>query len=297
MITGLHPLCASFPRLKGKEFTALCEDIRAYGLRNPIVTYQDMILDGGNRHQACIETGIPPKFIEYDGDNPASFVLSVNLHRRHLSAGQHAAIVAIVQDWSKAHPSYKQEKKDGCRIAPLSTVAHRADQSGASHRTQQMADKLAKEDPALAKKVADGEISLYKAVKSISPETPPEGMFSAPKALKLSPDEKDKEIHYLTEKLSDREQRILELRDLVIEQNEENQRLKDAFTTNQLPEDEIEDAKSLIDGLRKKLKLATVLLDGAESSRNSHMNELADERRQNIWLRRELKKAKLLGRN
>lgn len=33
-----------------------------------------------------------------------SFVLSANLHRRHMTAGQQAAIVASAQDWAKAHP-------------------------------------------------------------------------------------------------------------------------------------------------------------------------------------------------
>ena len=41
-------------------------------------------------------------------------------------------------------------------MAPLSTVAERSAQSGASERTQQRADKVAKADPELAKQVAHG---------------------------------------------------------------------------------------------------------------------------------------------
>lgn len=166
----LHPLCTLFPRLSGNEFESLCADIRNNGLRNPIVMHEGMILDGGNRYRACIEIGIEPDFVEFDGGNLVSFVLSVNLHRRHLSAGQQAAIVASAQDWGNAQPANRPGKAGN--VTGLSTVADRAAISGASDKTQRMADKVAKADPELAKQVAHGEISLPKAIKSITPQKP-----------------------------------------------------------------------------------------------------------------------------
>lgn len=166
----LHPLCTLFPRLAGAEFSALCNDIRENGLRNPIVLHNGMILDGGNRYRACIESGVEPAFQEFNGGNLASFVLSVNLHRRHLSVGQQAAIVASAQDWEKA------SKHGGTRVSEqgatlhLDTVEGRAAESGASIRTQKMADKVAKTDPELAVKVGHGEISLPKAIEAIDPK-------------------------------------------------------------------------------------------------------------------------------
>lgn len=173
----LHPLCTLFPRLGGAEFDALKADIAANGLRHPIVLHDGMILDGGNRYRACVEAGIEPKTVKFDGTNIVSFVLSANLHRRHLSAGQQAAIVASAQDWGKAHVAGSNQhtpKSDGPVTLPdhasnLNTVADRAAQSGASERTQRMADKVAKSAPDLAKRVAHGELSLPAALKSISP--------------------------------------------------------------------------------------------------------------------------------
>lgn len=166
----LHPLCTLFPRLSGAEFQALSEDIAANGLREPIVTLDGMILDGGNRYRACLDAGVKPTFAKFKGGNIVSFVLSANMHRRHLSAGQQAAIVASAQDWATAQMVGKP--KERCNVAPLATVADRAAQSGASQRTQKMADKVAKESPALARQVAHGEISLPKAAQQVSPSKP-----------------------------------------------------------------------------------------------------------------------------
>lgn len=166
----LHPLCTLFPRVTGAEFEALKGDIKANGLRQPIVLHEGLILDGGNRYRACIEAGVKPKFAKFDGDNLVSFVLSANLHRRHMTAGQQAAIVASAQDWAKAQPASRPKKE--CNVAPLDTAATRAAESGASLRTQKMADKVAKASPELSKQVAHGEISLPKAVAKVEGKKP-----------------------------------------------------------------------------------------------------------------------------
>lgn len=165
----LHPLCTLFPRLTGAEFDALVADIRANGLRQPITRINGMVLDGGNRYRACIAAGVDPTFVEFDGDNIVSFVLSANLHRRHLSAGQQAAIVASAQDWAKAQTVGRPEK---VKIDQLATVEQRAATSGASRSTQKMADKVAKADPGLSAQVSRGEVSLPAAVEKVTGKRP-----------------------------------------------------------------------------------------------------------------------------
>lgn len=161
--------------MNGAEFDSLRDDIKANGLRQPIVLHEGMILDGGNRYAACLAAGVEPTFKKFDGRNLVVFVLSANLHRRHMTTGQQAAIVASAQDWATAqtvgNPQFKAEPQS-CNLAPLDRAKDRASESGASLRTQKMADKVAKADPDLAKQVAHGKVSLPKAVEKITGKRP-----------------------------------------------------------------------------------------------------------------------------
>lgn len=168
----LHPLCELFPKMNDKDYAALRDDIRDHGLRQPIITLDGEILDGRNRYDACVETGTRFEIKEFDGTDPLGFVLSLNLHRRHLSSGQQAAIVSAAQDWSKAKKAGKPVKVPNGTFTEtsLDTVEDRAKVSGASRRTQLRADKVAKASPELIKQVAQGGVPLSQAVEQVDPK-------------------------------------------------------------------------------------------------------------------------------
>lgn len=187
MTYELHPLSSLFPRMQGADFEALCNDIQTNGLREPIVLHDGMILDGGNRYRACEHVGITPTFKQFDGGSIVAFVLSANLHRRHMTPGQQAAIVASAQDWAKAQT---QGRNTITGNVAGDTVADRAAQSGASERTQRMADKVAKADPKLAAKVAHGEVSLPKAVKQVEANAPKKTSVATETASPVTPEQK-----------------------------------------------------------------------------------------------------------
>jgi|SRR5579884_743996 len=92
-----HPAADLFPLMRGHEFDALVDDIKRNGLREPIWRHEGKIIDGRNRYRACIEAGVDPVYREWDGDGTVlSFVVSQNLHRRHLDASQRAMIAAKI---------------------------------------------------------------------------------------------------------------------------------------------------------------------------------------------------------
>lgn len=88
----IHPAAEIFPLMTGDQFQGLVEDIRENGLLEPIILFEGKILDGRNRLRACEEAGIEPHFTEVIGVDPTNFVISRNLHRRHLTVGQRCAI-------------------------------------------------------------------------------------------------------------------------------------------------------------------------------------------------------------
>ena len=99
-----HDLSKLFPPISEEDFGKLVADIKANGLHQHIVRYQGKILDGNNRYRACSLAGIEPTFAEFTGiDADAQrYVISANIHRRHLSPDQRRDIIAALL---KANPS------------------------------------------------------------------------------------------------------------------------------------------------------------------------------------------------
>jgi hypothetical protein len=87
-----HPLADMFLMDSEKEMKPLAADIKAHGLREPIVLLQGKILDGRRRYFCCLKAGVKPVYRKYRGDDPASYVFSKNFHRRHLNANQKALV-------------------------------------------------------------------------------------------------------------------------------------------------------------------------------------------------------------
>jgi ParB-like chromosome segregation protein Spo0J len=111
-----HPLANKFRSLEGEEFEELVDDIRANGLREEIVLHDGMILDGRNRYHACRAAGVEPRYRIFDGSDPAAFVISANIHRRHLRADEKRPLIEAV---IKAMP-----EKSNRQIAAETGVSH-----------------------------------------------------------------------------------------------------------------------------------------------------------------------------
>ena len=113
-IIAFHPAASVFPLMSDEEYEGLIADIRRNGLREPIWTLDGKILDGRNRYRACQEAKIEPRFQELNGQgSPMDFVLSMNLHRRHLNESQRALVGARLKPFFEEEA--RQRKLSGKR--------------------------------------------------------------------------------------------------------------------------------------------------------------------------------------
>src|SRR5262249_18739935 len=112
-----HDAANLFPMLVGADFVALVQDIRANGQRETIKTLHGEILDGRNRWRACSELNLTPRVEKLPLDtDPIRYVVSLNIHRRHLADRQRAWIAAKIANTTNG--SNQHEKKVGGPIGP-----------------------------------------------------------------------------------------------------------------------------------------------------------------------------------
>ena len=160
----IHPLAEIFPMMEDSELQELAADIKKVGLRAPITLFKGEILDGRNRLRACEIAGVEPKFLERSIDDPEAFVLSANLHRRHMTTGQRAMVAAKLENMAHG----RSEKKEvNLPLTPQITRAEAAEKLSVSTASVKSASKVLDESPKLAKKVSDGKITLNKAVEKL----------------------------------------------------------------------------------------------------------------------------------
>jgi len=177
-----HPIANLFPLMQGDELNALALDIQQNGLREAIWLHPDgRIIDGRNRYRACQSVGIQPRFRTWDGNGSlVSFVVSLNLHRRHLSSGQRAALAAKVLPMLEVEARKRQATsgpgvyggKPLVEIFPQAVETgkarnHAAELFNTNPRYVQDAKKLQQEAPDLFEKVRSGKITIQKAKKKM----------------------------------------------------------------------------------------------------------------------------------
>lgn len=150
-----HKLSAAFPSMSDADFQALAEDIALNGLKQPVVIYEEQVLDGWHRYAACVKAGMTPKltYLEQDED-PVSFVLSMNMNRRHLTVSQRAAAVVACNVW-RGVGSNQHDERVGNSAEALAEMAD------VSERT--IRNAKAAEEAGLGELVRDGELTAKRA--------------------------------------------------------------------------------------------------------------------------------------
>ncbi|MER5348933.1 ParB/RepB/Spo0J family partition protein [Kitasatospora sp. NPDC002551] len=188
----IHPYADMFPLLAEDEMHDLAEAIKTHGLLEPIVLGPDgVLLDGRNRLAACERAGVTPTFTTYTGTDQVAYILSANVHRRHISAGQRAMVQAMYLSLSghslrthaklhaisrtrlslantvlKTAPDLADRVRDG--KLPLDTAADIARERKAKADAEQAAyDSLRRYAPDLAVRVTEGDLALDAATHEL----------------------------------------------------------------------------------------------------------------------------------
>jgi ParB-like chromosome segregation protein Spo0J len=94
----IHAVAHLFPPMSEAQYAALRDDIQENGQREPITLWRGQIIDGSHRARACQELNREPMVREWSGDESAliGYVVSLNLHRRHLNESQRAMVAAKI---------------------------------------------------------------------------------------------------------------------------------------------------------------------------------------------------------
>jgi hypothetical protein len=223
-----HPLADIFPLMEGEEFDALVADIKANGLHERIVLdHKGRIIDGRNRYRALRQLGIHPEkkylryvrhpvvvgngFSKHTSPQPDSideinhnavviYVISKNIHRRHLTAEQKRALIAkliaaqpeksdraIAKQVKADHKTVAKARKEAEATGEASPVEKRV---GADGKARKQPTKKAKPAPTIDEE-RDPERFEQLELPIDDPEASAEAMKAKFAALDDEPDTKE----------------------------------------------------------------------------------------------------------
>lgn len=128
MSRKVHPAANLFPLMDDDSFNHLKADIEKNGQREMVVYWRDQLVDGRNRLRACRELKIQPSECELDdGDDPIAYVLSANLHRRHLDESQRATVAAKLKELLEPEKHENKRKGGGDKKSQNARTAKKSD--------------------------------------------------------------------------------------------------------------------------------------------------------------------------
>src|SRR5262249_5919613 len=149
-------------------------------------------LDGVNRYLACQRLGIEVKAMAYRGDDPIGFVLSANVHRRHLDTSQRSMVAAKLTELAVGANQHSESTSIDVASKWLNVGRASIDRARVV---------LASGDTELVKAVETGETSVNAAAETVKKRKAPKPTkATTPNSTKLS-DQADELLNKLVEVL------------------------------------------------------------------------------------------------
>lgn len=156
---GEHPLASLFPAMTEGEFAGLKDDIKQHGLREPVWVMDGKLIDGRHRLRACNELDIKCPSREYGGTDALSFVVSLNMARRHLDTSQRAMVAARIANMSEGRPKTTSENPLVSQTTAASTMNTSVDSVKLARKVIELAE------PEIIAAVDAGTLPVSQAAK------------------------------------------------------------------------------------------------------------------------------------
>ena len=158
-----------------EEFVALRESIREWGLRQPILLWRGVVVDGFHRLRACLESGIEPRFeVLPDDSDPLEIVADMTSLGRNLNVTARAAAAVVAMGRPKSGRP-RGSRKNRANLHGSRTRKWASKKFKVSERTittvAKILDPVNGAIPDLRRAVREGSLAVDDAVKALK-ETP-----------------------------------------------------------------------------------------------------------------------------
>jgi hypothetical protein len=131
---AIHEAANIFP-MEDETIQELADDIGKHGQHVPIELLDGKVIDGRRRLAACAIADVEPQFIYINTDDPVAYVLSLNLHRRQLTASQRSMVGARSREVYDKLAKERQRAAGGDKKSPVAkSVVAESPQPIADHK-------------------------------------------------------------------------------------------------------------------------------------------------------------------
>jgi N6-adenosine-specific RNA methylase IME4 len=181
---------ALIPPLAPEELAQLEANILKDGCRDPLVTWQETLIDGHNRHTICTKHDLPFETVAMEFESKAHARIWMRENQRgrrnltpawviELELGKKADLMEIGGDSKKerlkgnknaAKEKTELSQNDNTVLPKINTRAEIAKAAGTSTGQVGMAEQVKKKSPELWEKAKQGEVSISSAYKEIKKE-------------------------------------------------------------------------------------------------------------------------------
>jgi hypothetical protein len=270
-----HPLSAAFPDMSREEYSELLDSVREIGIQNPIVLFEDKIIDGWHRYRASVELDIECPAIDLSEEiNPVLFVIAQNVSRRSLSASQRALAIVTVNAWRRSG----MKNKGALQEPPTKSNEELSDLSKTSKATIKRAKQV----------ISDAVTEVIEAVQS--------GEIGIVKASEIAKLDKDKQVAALTKPVKKTVPKEVvpdydpsdDLRETISVLNEELGKVSRAAALGVL-EEGMESAQEIMERQAEEIKHLKIENDGLKSMRNTLQVEIKELKKQCSYYQKKMK--------